>query len=459
MRSRSLLAAALLVSAAACGARSTLTDPPVSSAGSGGTGTSSATSTAASTSATGVMTGPGGGPNILCSALTDIGAAIELPAAAPKRSARDPWLDRLAAGDVLAVARHDLVGGPMFAPQAIEAVRLDPWAAWPPTVHAPTPVIDSMPDMPFVAATEPQGTFALGVMQVPMKAPAGCSLAAIYGIAPDAPPGPDTLAAHLTDDCSALPISVATAEDGSHFVASDTLVSDKDGKEIRGMIVTVLDPEGNLIASPNLACASNRFVGDVLATGPDFLFVQSASDGLDCAAKGTARRLFLRRFHGAAEERLVVADGFDDMVYARILPRPGGTWIFFRESGASAEVQPPGMAIAFGTDSAAGTAFPVTDPGVGQMAVAALAGGFVVAYADLLDSSSPTIVLRVYSATGTLTTQRAFSTGEAWLNGDRLTLIASPDGTRFLVGWVGKSGVAGSDTGMFVRRFDCANAP
>jgi hypothetical protein len=458
MRSRSLLAAALLVSAAACGARSTLNDPAVHSAGSGGTGTSAVTSTGASTSATAATTGPGGGPGIFCSALIAVEPQVELPAAAPNGSARDPWLDRLPTGDVVAVARHVPVGGPMFAPQAIETVRLNPWTGWPPIIHPANKTLDITPDAPFVAAAEPQDTFAVGVMPYPMSAPAGCTLAAIYGMSPYGAPGPGSLTAHLNDDCNALPISVATAEDGTHFVASDTFLSMKDGKELRGMVVTLLDPGGDLIASPNLACASNRFVGDVLAKGPDFLFVQSSSDSVDCSTEGTARRLFLRRFQGATEESFIVADGFDDMVYARILPRPGGSWIFYRESGASAEVQPPGMAVPFGVDSAAGTAFPVTDVGSGPMAVAALAGGFVVAFADLVDPSAPTIVVRVYSTTGTLTSQSSFSTNEVWWNGDRLTLIASPDGTRFLVGWTGKSGVVGSDTGMFVRRFDCAGA-
>lgn len=224
------------------------------------------------------------------------------------------------------------------------------------------------------------------------------------------------------------------------------------------MNVEILTADGNLITSTNDACATSRLVGDVLSTQTGFLFVQSAGGALDCFQTDSPRRLFLRRFDGAGEEQFVVHDGFDDLVYTRILPRNGGSWLFYRESGASAQVQPPAMAIPFGTDSATGQEFAITDPGVGQVAVAALGGGFVVAIVDTLDPSSATIQLRVYSATGTLTAQAAFSTGGAGfglgLGLDRVTLIGSPGGTSFLVGWTGSS--AGTSRRMMVRRFDCA---
>ena len=88
------------------------------------------------------------------------------------------------------------------------------------------------------------------------------------------------------------------------------------------------------------------------------------------------------------------------------------------------------------------------------MAVAALGGGFVVAVVDFLDPSAPTILLSVYSEAGQLLTETSFSTNGAWLNGDRLSLIASPDARSFLVGWTGNESAPGSE--LFVRRFDCA---
>lgn len=458
MRSRPLLAAVLLVSAAACGARSSLREPSGAgaTAGSGGTGTTAGPSTAETTSASSVTTGPGGAPSIFCAGLAGVEPLIELPASDMNRAARDPWLELLAQGDVLALSRREPFEGPTLIPSVIDSVRLDPWGSWPPPIHPPASVADSMPDVSFVSATEPKGTFALATVPFPMNAPPGCDLTASFGISPDAPPGPAAMTFHVAGNCDDFPLAVATTDDGSHFVAYDLFLGDKGGLPLRGSAIEVLDGSGNILAQPTFACASTRFVGDVLATATTFLFVQSASDSLDCSVSGTTRRLFLRRFQGATEESFVVADGFDDMVYARILPRKGGSWIFYRESGASAEVQPPGMAVPFGIDSAEGPAFPITHDGSGPMAVAALAGGFVVAYADLIDPSAPSIIVRVYSPTGTLVTQTSFSTSSAWLNGDRLTLIASPDGVSFLVGWTGTTGKPGSGAAMFVKRFDCS---
>ncbi len=141
------------------------------------------------------------------------------------------------------------------------------------------------------------------------------------------------------------------------------------------------------------------------------------------------------------------------MVYARLLPGKTNPWLVFRESGASAVLQPPGMALPIGLHGGSGAAFPITDAGAGQMAVAALDDGLVVATVDAVDPSAPTIILRVYSSAGLVIAATSFSTNNAWLSGDRLALVASPDGTRFLVGWTGFKATPG--TALFVRRFGC----
>jgi hypothetical protein len=455
MRSRALVAAAAIVFVAACGARTTLQSATGTADGAGGAGTGSTTSTVASTTSTGVNSGPGGGPSLACGALVGHDPPIELPGSNLALSARHPSLQLLGNGDVLALARRDAPNSPAVGSVNITATRFDPWSGWPPALDPAVEVTPSAPAFGFVSSVEPTGTFALGFKPFPANAPAGCQLQASYGIAPGAPLGPGALSAHENGSCSDSPVSVATAGDGSHFVASDILVSDKNGAAVRGMSIEVLDPKGNLITSANDACATNLFVGDVLATDSGFLFVQSAADTLDCSTSGPARRLFLRKFDGGAQEDLDVYDGFDDLVFARILPRKGGSWIFFRESGASAEVQPPAMAIPFGTDSADGQQFAITDPGAGQVAIAAFRGGFVVATVDSLDPTAPTVLLRVYSAEGSLTTQSSFSTDDAWLGQDRLAIIASPDSKSLLVGWTGAS--PGGPDRLIVRRFDCAD--
>jgi hypothetical protein len=380
---------------------------------------------------------------------------IELGGADLALSAHDPILELLGNGDVLALARREAPNSPAVGSVNITSTRFDPWSGWPPALDPAVDVIASSPGVTFVSSVEPTGTFALGLKPFPDNAPLGCQLQASYGIASGGPLGPGALSVHANGTCADLPISVATAGDGSHLVASDLLASDKNGGLVREMIIEVLAADGNLITSANDACATDRLVGDVLPTTTGFLFVQSGGDALDCFNPGPARQLYLRHFEGGIEETFAVHAGFDDLVYTRILPRPGGSWIFYRESGASAEVQPPAMAMPFGADSGAGPEFAITDPGAGPVAVAALGNGFVVASIDSLDPSSSTILLRVYSSTGALATQAAFSTGGAGFGLDRVALIGSPTGSSFLVGWTGSN--TGSSTKMIVRRFDCAD--
>ena len=100
-------------------------------------------------------------------------------------------------------------------------------------------------------------------------------------------------------------------------------------------------------------------------------------------------------------------------------------------------------------------AFPITDAGLGQVAVAPFGDGFAVAVVDAIDPSAPTLRLAVFSAEGLVQAQTSFSTGGAWLTNDRLTLLGAPDGKALLVGWVGASPDLGAS--LFLRRFDCAD--
>jgi hypothetical protein len=454
MRSRALVAAAGVVFMAACGARSTLRELPGNDPGSGGAG--SMTSAVAAT--TGVATGPGGGPTVLCSGLVAVEPLVELPPSDAKSDAHDALLQLLAQGDVLALMRREAIEGPTADPSLITSVRLDPWTAWPPALQPPVNVVANAAAVPFVSGVEPTGTFALGFVPFPANAPSGCDVQATYGLSPDAPPGPSALTVPVKSNCNDFLIGIATAGDGTHLIAHDLFEGDITGGLERGLAVELTDAAGIPFGPPSVICASERFVGDVLPTATGFLFVQSGPDSHDCFSNvGPPRQLFLRRFEGMDEKSILAHDGVDNLVYARILPRNGGTWLLYRESGASAAVQPPAMALPFGTDSAAGAAFPISDPGAGRIAAAAsLGGGFVVAIVDSLDPTAPTVTLRVYSAQGALTAQTSFPTNDAWLSGDRVTLVGSPDSTSVLIGWTSTSG---SDTAaMFVRRFDCVNA-
>ena len=168
---------------------------------------------------------------------------------------------------------------------------------------------------------------------------------------------------------------------------------------------------------------------------------------------GAAKQLIVRRLSPGGSAAATVYEGTDDLVLTRLLRRSEGAWLIFQESGASALLQPPAMAMRLAADGVPGAPFVITDPGLGQVAVAALGDGFAVAVVDAIDPSAPTIRLRVFSAEGSALSEASFSTSGAWLVNDRLTLLGSPDGTQLLVGWVGTTPDQGSR--VFLRRFDC----
>jgi hypothetical protein len=380
---------------------------------------------------------------------------IEVPTGDGTTAARDPLLQRLGGGAVLALVRGDLTAAPGSLPSTLASVRLEPWGAWPPVIPAPKVVYQGGWDVPFVSSVEPGGTFALGIAPFPQNNPLGCDVVALFGLSPDAP-GPAPFTLHVQGTCNDRPRGVVTLNNGLQLAAADLAWNSGNGPK-RSWAVHLFHAGVELTPTPLPVCASTPLVGDVLAAGEEFLFVHSAGGKNDCGAgvaASPARRLVVERRGKASESSAVVYDGTDDLVHAQLLPRTGGAWVVFRESGASAEVQPPGLAMPLGADSAPGAAFQITEPGTGMMSATALGDGLVVAFVDSIDPSAPTIVVRVYSATGTLAGQASFSTSAGWYNGDRLTLVASPDGASFLVGWTGLEPALGS--ALFVRRFDCA---
>lgn len=454
MRSRALLAAAGLVFVAACGARSSLRVPIESTTGSGGAGGGVSTAVGSG----GAGPGSGGASPALCATLVHQEPSVALQAPDASTGAHDPLLQLLAQGDVLALSRRTALESPGIVPDAIGAVRLDPWGVWPPTIHPPALVTGDATSASFVASAEPLGTFSLGVERFPKNAPPGCSVSAVYGISPDSPPGPPPLDVPLLSACDDLPRGIATLNNGLHYVAVDGPWSD-GGAPKRSFSAHLFDNGGAALTPPiPTVCASTPFVGDVIASGEEFLFVHSAGGKDDCSDAAVpatpARRLIVGRRGKASMSSAVVVEGSDDMVHAQLLPRSTGAWLIFRESGASAEVQPPGMAMLLGPNGEPGTAFPITSPGAGRISATALGDGFVVAIVDAVDPAAPNILVGVHSSDGTIAAETSFNTAEGWLNGDRLTLVASPSGTSFLVGWAGAS-KAPPGSEVFVHRLDC----
>jgi hypothetical protein len=448
MRSPALLATASLVFVAACGARSSLRDFGATTGGGNA-------STTAGTTGSG---GSGGGPSLFCSSLVAIEPRVELPARIGATAARDPLLQLLFKGVVVALVRSEMSNAKGKLPGTIDAFRLEPWGAWPPVAPPAVRVSDSVADSTFVAGVEylGPGTFDVSFDQFSAIEANGCAFTALYGVLPEATLSGDAVVGAVTTGqvpCGDLPLSVATADDGSFFFAVDLILANS-GPSSRTLIAQFIGsgPDGATLLEP--ACASTHFVADVLTDAAGFHLVHSTSGPCGTGGAGVANRLVLHRIEAGNDQSAVVYEGVDDLVFARLLPRQGGNWLIYRESGASALVQPPGMALQLGADGAPGASFAVTDAGTDRLAAAPFGDGFAVAFVDSLDPSAKTILVRVYSAQGTLRAQTSFSTGGALLNGDRLTLTPSPDATSLLVGWTGQ----GSNPAMFLRRFDCSPA-
>ncbi len=102
---------------------------------------------------------------------------------------------------------------PDSLPSTVAAVRLEPWALWPPTLHPPKTVYHLAGIGPFVSSVEPQGTFALGVELFPASNPMGCGIEAVFGISLDAP-GQGTVMPSFDATCHDAPVVAATAGDG-----------------------------------------------------------------------------------------------------------------------------------------------------------------------------------------------------------------------------------------------------
>lgn len=445
MRSPAPVAAVGLVFLAACGARSSLRDLGATTGGGNGSTTTGSG-------------GSGGGPSLFCSTLVAREPRVELPVRTGATAARDPLLQLVFKGVVVALVRSEMSNAKGKLPGVIDAFRLEPWSAWPPITPPAVRVSDSVADASFVSSVEymAPGTFDVSFKRFSAIEANGCGFSELYGVLPEATLSGDALVSSTTTGqapCGDVPLSVATTGDGTPFFASDATLANS-GPSSRTMIAQFAgsNPDGITLLEP--ACASTHFVADVLTDAAGFHFVHSASGPCGTSGAGLANRLVLHRVEGGSDASSVVYEGVDDVVYTRLLPRQGGHWLLYRESGASALVQPPGMALQLGSDGTPGASFAVTDAGTDRMAAASFGDGFLVAFVDSLESSAPRIIVRVYSSQGTLQAQTSFATTDAWLNGDRLTLTPSPDATSFLVGWTG----TGPNPAMFVRRFDCESA-
>ena len=454
-----ILVGALVLAAAACGARGALPGVGGGSGEGGGPNAGGGPSTSGGPGTGGGAGGDGGSggaPSGFCPALIAVEPTLELPAPSPSDNAGAPLLLRLTEGRVLVLAGFTPAESPGPVPTVLAGVALEPWGSWPPAA-GPHSVFDTAADSaPFTARREPQGeTLALAFQRFPTNAPPGCQLGAYYGLSPDAPPGPTALQLLLNGSCDDAPIAIATAGNGLHFVANDIALL----PGVRGVVAHVLDASGAPVHSLPPLCASTRIPGDVLPREQRFLFAHAAGDPDECfgapnALPGPGRRLLLRRISADEDETTELYAGTDDLVDVRLLPRADGAWLLARESGASALVAPPGFAMRLGPGDAVGDPFEVTATGSDRMAAAALGDGFVTAFTDSIDPSAPTVILRVFSPEGAASAEASFSTNGAWFTNQRLALLGAPGPGSILVAWVGQPSGDGPQS-LLLRRYDC----
>ena len=455
----------------ACGARSTLEAGAGVSSGAGGGGAQGgggSTTTAGPGGAGPGGAGPGGAGSggaggqggalpVACAALTAV-EPMAMPKPSPGFALHDPLLFPLASGSALLVARANQLESPGPLPSQVDTLPFAPWGAWPPAFALPKVAHPVANPLPFAASMEPGATLALLVQPFPTNAPPGCSVDALFGVSPDAPQWPMGFMFPVQGGCVDTPLAVGSNGEGLHFAAAD-ISANAGGQGLRGLSFQVFDGEGQLVIPPQIRCSSTLHTGDVLAGEHDFLFAHSAAIDDACgdpnAPAGPATQLVLRRLAKGASSAATLFQATDELVLTRLLPRSSGAWLIFQESGKSALIQPPAMAMRLSADGAPGAPFPITDAGLGQVAVAPFGDGFAVAVVDAIDPSAPTLRLAVFSAEGLVQAQTSFSTGGAWLTNDRLTLLGAPDGKALLVGWVGASPDLGAS--LFLRRFDCAD--
>jgi hypothetical protein len=457
----------------ACGARSTLEAGAGASSGAGAQGGGGGATTTSQGGAGQGGAGPGGagpggaGPGgaggqggafpAVCPVLMAL-EPMAMPKPSPGFALHDPLLFPLAAGSALLVARANQLESPGPVPSQVDTLPFAPWGVWPPAFALPKLAHPVANPVPFAAGMEPGGTLALLVQPFPTNAPPGCPIDALFGVLPDAPQWPMGFMFPVQGGCVDTPLAVGSNGEGLHFAAAD-ISSNVAGQGLRGLSFQVFDGEGQLLIPPQIRCASTPHTGDVLGGQHEFLFAHSAAINDACgdpnAPAGPSTQLVLRRLSKDAASATTLFQATDELVLTRLLPRSSGAWLIFQESGKSALIQPPALAMRLSADGAPGAPFPITDPGLGQVAVAPFGDGFAVAVVDAIDPSAPTIRLAVFSAEGLVEAQTSFSTGGAWLMNERLALLGAPDGKALLVGWVGTSPDLGAS--IFLRRFDCTD--
>lgn len=413
-----LAVAAGAIGAGACGAKSQLRVTGSTGDGSGGdAGSTTSATTGAST------TGVGGG--IACDQLDVLDAVSVLgpgsPASAPEIAATP---DGFAAHYVIEPA----TGGGF----ALVARVLDAFSVWPPNVSPAPPAVLTANASDYAIGPGPNGTAAI-VRRVDGQWILATSLA----------PYEEAPAGVLS---GGKPISVAGVPDRFLFAASE-----ETGAPGVKLDVGSYQP-GSLPQqqpSPD-ACISSVVTGGIAPAAGGFVTAFGVPDPPDtgCAMALYASAVEIGRFEvspntgpGLAYTEAQFIQLKDRIDHVGVAPASFGAWVVYQTAGLDAEVPPPIIATrvdASGKPYPAGAsaeAIAVSPNGTfPEIAVAALGDRLAVAWADIVDPSAPTIVIRIVNADGTLGPSTSIGTNSLWFN-DRLRLAGSLSGGTLLLSW------------------------
>ncbi len=427
----------------ACGARSALLDDGAGGDESGA-GASATVAPVGATASEASTTGAGGG-YVPCTEPT-----VRPPAVIFEPVGGMPVHDvALLSSSTGVVATARFTSGSQAAPDRIGHVSWDAWGAWPPaplvpldtslTSWATAPVFDTASDQLSISYVDfPGCVHRTGVRLNP---------ATSYPTFESYP-----LSQVVGQGCGRVPHAIAGWQDGPHATASlvpilgnvgngyftETAFVSADGTGI----TYELPACGGLPLAADLAVLDGQFVLATSHGAPDY----GCDDPTAIPYWLGVGRLPLDDFH------LVIAAEADDIVGVELVPRPDGLWLLYRESGASALTTPPVWAVLLDDDLNPVLFLEATSEGLSRFAAAAYPqGGLVIASDESLGSGS--IDLRVWASSANFLVQHAIPTGAATPSSERLSVVASPDGTSALVGWTGVDGRG------YAARVDCMIDP
>lgn len=437
------LSLGLFAFASACGARSALPD---GGGGEGGSGPSGSTAQIGVTTATTTATTSGEGGGGVCSVPTVRAAAVLL----------EPYLGMPAhdaalfmAGDSTVVAARFTSGSPL-EPDLLGHLAWDPWGAWPPQPTDPKDTNLLVWATPPVFSSSPTGTFAVSLVDS-----RACDQWLGVGLQPAAqytsPEGyPDSQI--VGQGCSRVPRAVVGDLSGARATATSIEAPGPD--DVYLLETAHVTQDGPIVSYEIPGCGGLPLYGDIEVVNDEFVIAASnATDQLGCNDPTGYPANVVVGLLGSGDPAFTVATT-DDVAGIELIPRPGGLWLLYRESGASALTPPAVIAVRLDAElQAIAPPFEATSSGLGRFAATPLSdGGFVIVSDE--SSSEGLIWLRKWGPSGELYGEVTIpASGDAQPDFERLSVLASPDRSSAVVAWTTLGGR------VFAARVDCLPEP